>query len=211
MHEARPTVSRQISDGCPQPRIFQDFNTGLHLLIANYRRRHNAIDPPHTLSRHRALAHVIGVIAYLAILSRPTPAAAQTWVGGPFNDWNTGSNWSTGVVPNNVFAIANFTGNTPLNPNISASVVTRSLVFSNPTGSYTLTSSAGKSLSALSSITVGAGVTGVETINLANISTGSLLFPDGSDLTITNNSTASGTTLVIGPNTVIGTAGNLAA
>ena len=63
------------------------------------------------------------------------------------------------------------------------------------------------SLSNVKEINVAAGVTALQSINLANIATGSLRFPTGSNLTITNNSTAAGTTLVIGPNTVLATPG----
>ena len=124
------------------------------------------------------------------------------------NSWNQTFNWSPNGSPNSPTATASFTGNALGTVTIdSLSVQTQSLSFSNSTGNYTVTSSAGLSLSGVTSITVAAGVTGLETINLANISTGNLLFPTGSDLTITNNSTAAGTTLVIGPNTVIGALG----
>ena len=146
----------------------------------------------------------LGLATALAISAS---AAAQTWVG-PFNNWNTPSNWSPAAVPNSPTAIVNFTGNTPMNPDISASVSAQSLVFSNPTGSYTLTSDANISLNNVKSINVGSGVTGLETVNLAFISTGSLVFPTASNLTITNNSTAAGTTLKIGPSTVIGANGS---
>jgi autotransporter-associated beta strand protein len=63
-------------------------------------------------------------------------------------------------------------------------------------------------LNSVQSINVAAGVTGVQTINLANNTSGSLLFPSGNFLSITNDSTAAGTTLAIGPNTVIGTPGS---
>ncbi len=146
-------------------------------------------------------------LALASALVWATCAAAQTWIG-PFNNWNTASNWSPAVVPNSPTAIVNFTGNTPMNPDISASVSAQSLVFSNPTGSYTLTSDANISLNNVKSITVDSGVTGLETVNLAFIATGSLVFPTASNLTITNNSTAAGTTLKIGPSTVIGANGS---
>src|SRR5438874_6507105 len=147
--------------------------------------------------------------AALAVLTVSGNAAAQfTWVGGANNNWNNSINWSPAGVPNSTTATASFTGNALGTVNISSSVSTQSISFTNPTGSYTLTSSAGVSLNGVTSIVVDAGVTALQTINLANISTGSLLFPTGSYLTITNNSTAAGTTLLIGPNTVIGTPGS---
>jgi autotransporter-associated beta strand protein len=157
------------------------------------------------LSRRLA---AIGIIASAAIPLLPSPAAAQyTWTGAFDSTWNNGLNWSGGGIPNSATATATFGGQGLGTVNIAASQSAQSLLFSNPTGSYTLTSSPGQILSGVTSITVAAGVTGLQTINLANISTGSLLFPSGSNLTITNNSTTAGTTLEIGPNTVIGTPG----
>jgi hypothetical protein len=92
--------------------------------------------------------------------------------------------------------------------NIITSVQTQSLTFSNPIGVYTLTSNGGVGLSSVKEINVTAGVTGTQTINLGNSAApGFLRFPTGANLQITNNSTAAGATLVIGPNTVIGTPG----
>ncbi len=138
------------------------------------------------------------------------PAAAQyTWTGAFTTEWNFGLNWSPSGnnFPNGATATATFAGQ-GLGPiNISPSVSAQALSFSNPTGNYTLTSSAGQVLSSITSITVAAGVTGVETINLANVSSGSLVFPTGNNLTITNNSTSPNTSLVIGSSTVIGSTG----
>jgi fibronectin-binding autotransporter adhesin len=134
------------------------------------------------------------------------PLQAQTWVGPGIN-WNTASNWSTNVIPNSGAAVVNFTGAAIGTVNISSSVQAQSLNFSNPTGAYTLTSSSGVSLSGVTAINVAAIVAGTQTVNLANIADGSLLFPVGSNLNITNNSTAPGTTLLIGPGTIIGTYG----
>ena len=134
-------------------------------------------------------------------------AAAQTWTGGG-TVWNTASNWSLAVVPNSATAAVNFSGNGIFYAvAITANVSAQSISFSNPSLGYSLTSNAGVSLSGVTFINVAAGVTGVQTIDLANIVTGSLLTPAFGDLTITNDSTAAGTTLVIGPNTVIGIPG----
>lgn len=154
-----------------------------------------------TTTIHRASLVLAAVLGFSA------SAAAQTWTGGG-TVWNTASNWSPAVVPNSVSAAVNFAGNGVFYAvAITSSVSAESLSFSNPTLSYSLTSSAGVSLSNVKEINVAAGVTGVQSINLANIATGSLRFPTGSDLAITNNSAAAGTTLVIGPTTVIGTPG----
>src|SRR5207249_1402449 len=96
-------------------------------------------------------------------------AMGQTWIG-PGTDWNTAANWFPAVVPNSPTANASFAGNGLGTANISASVQAQSLSFTNPTGNYTLTSSASQTLSGLTSIVVGSGVTsGVRTINLANV------------------------------------------
>jgi fibronectin-binding autotransporter adhesin len=139
-------------------------------------------------------------------LSGAATLHGQTWVG-PGTNWNTASNWSPGVIPNSGAAVVNFTGAALGTVNISSSVQAQSLNFSNSIGAYTLTSGSGVNLSGVTAINVAATVTGTQTINLANISGGSLLFPSGNNLNITNNSTAPGTTLVIGPGTIIGTPG----
>ena len=90
---------------------------------------------------------------------------------------------------------------------IGLSQVTQSVAFNNPTGNYTVNSFAGQTLSGLTAINVAAAVTGVQTIDLANVAAGSLVSPTDSYLTVTNNSNAANTTLVIGPNTVISTPG----
>ena len=66
----------------------------------------------------------------------------------------------------------NFTGNVIGTVNIASTVAAQSVNFSNPTGGYTLTSSA--ALTGVTAITVAAGVTGAQTINLATIGSGSL-------------------------------------
>ena len=138
----------------------------------------------------------------------PGPGRGQTWEG-PGTDWNTAANWSPATVPNGD-VIANFAGAALGTVNISSSVSVHQLAFSNPTGNYNLTSSAGMVLSFVDDtppnptmILVAPAVTGTNTINFSNVATGNLV----SDvLFLTNNSTAAGTSLVIGPNTVIGKA-----
>jgi T5SS/PEP-CTERM-associated repeat protein/autotransporter-associated beta strand protein len=140
------------------------------------------------------------------LLAAGIPAQAQTW-NGPGTDWNTAANWLPATVPNSNSAAVSLTAAGPNTVNISSSVQAQSITFSNAMGGYVLTSSAGQTLGSISAITVSPAITGVQTINLANVATGSLLFATGGPLTITNNSAAAGTTLVIGPNTVIGTPG----
>jgi autotransporter-associated beta strand protein len=139
------------------------------------------------------------------------PARAQTWTknsGAGTTAWNTTTNWSPTTVPNSASAVVNFSSsasNIVGTVAISASVSSQSLNFSNSSGNYNITSNAGITLSSLSSINLTSAVTTVQTINLANVATGSLLYTG--TLSITNNTnSALGSTLVIGPNTVIGTA-----
>jgi autotransporter-associated beta strand protein len=143
-------------------------------------------------------------------------ARGQTWTGAISTDWNTAGNWNPSGVPNEDAEFVNFAGSGLGTVNISSSVVVTWMTFSNSSFNYTLTSSAGKVLTLEEftdpdlgtfppEIIVSAAVTGTETINLANVASGSLLASTG--LEIQNNSTSSGTTLVIGPNTVIGAAG----
>src|SRR5205823_1178779 len=136
-----------------------------------------------------------------------SPASAQTWAG-PGTDWNTATNWSPNTVPNSTTAAVTFAGAALGTVNISSNMSAQSILFSNPTGSYNLTSSAGVSLSNVTGIGIGGSVTGTQTINLANIAGGSLLYPSGSSLLISNIASAGANpTLLIGPNTVISTSG----
>src|SRR5262249_17413643 len=123
--------------------------------------------------------------------------------------WNNAGNWTPAGFPNSATATATFSGQHLGQVLIGLSQVAQSVTFNNPTGNYTINSLGGQTLSGVTAINVDAAVTGLETIDLANISSGSLLFPTGSNLTITNNSTSTNTTLVIGPNTVIGTLGTV--
>src|SRR3954449_2807692 len=118
------------------------------------------------------------IASLAAVLVFAAPAAAQfTWTGANNTTWNNGFNWSPASVPNSVTATAMFAGQGSGAVNIALSVQTQSLTFSN--GTYTLTSSANQTLRNVTSITVGAAVTGVQTIDRANVASGSLLFQVG--------------------------------
>ena len=143
------------------------------------------------------------------VLAAAAPARGQTWTGNGSGSWNDAADWSPAAVPNSPTATVNFPGFGPAF--ISSSVQAQSLTFSNPTGAFSLVTTASQTLSSLTAINMTAGVTGTDNINLANVSTGNLLFAAGNNLTITNNSTAGGM-LNIGQaspiNTVIGTPGS---
>jgi autotransporter-associated beta strand protein len=149
--------------------------------------------------------------ALCLVLGIASPTPAQSWIGNFDQSWNHGFNWDGFNIPNSATAAAALGNATGYAVNIDASVQVQSLTFSNtvPVG-YTLTSSLGQTLSGLTNITVSAGVTSTDVINLASApANGSLLYPIGFSLTITNNAAAtSAPTLVIGPNTVIGSPGN---
>jgi autotransporter-associated beta strand protein len=133
-----------------------------------------------------------------------TAARAQTWTGAVSTDWTTAGNWNPATVPDTSTAVVNFTGLGLGSVNISTTVSIQSLTFSNPTGSYTLTSTNAALFA--QAITEAAGVQAVQTINLGHTNIGTLLVPTGGTLTIANNSSAA--SLVIGPNTVIGEFGS---
>jgi autotransporter-associated beta strand protein len=137
----------------------------------------------------------------------------QTWTGTTSSDWNTAGNWSPATVPNSATAVATFPSHANPPVNISATVTVQSLVFT--IGSYTITASGGSSLLGATGITVSSAVTTVDQINLSAPGPGlaSLQFPSGSSLTVTNNAPDSsgngtGQSLVIGPNTSVGSAGS---
>src|SRR5438094_603252 len=109
------------------------------------------------------------ILLPLVLLAAAVPAArGQTWTG-PGTDWNTPANWTPAAVPNSPTAVVTFT-ETAVGPvNISASVQAQSLTFANPTGSYTLTSGGGVTLGGVRAVTMAAGVTAVQSINLAPV------------------------------------------
>jgi fibronectin-binding autotransporter adhesin len=150
----------------------------------------------------------IGSAVIAAVAAITAAASGQTWSGGG-TDWNTAADWNPATVPNSTTAVVNFTDTGAGTVNVSSSVSTLSLTFNNPTTNYNLTSSAGQTLAVVSTITMNGGANSIDQINLANVSTGSLLFGAGgssASLTVSNNSTNGGS-LVIGPNTVIGNPG----
>ncbi|HEY1379353.1 MAG TPA: hypothetical protein VGF55_21295, partial [Gemmataceae bacterium] len=141
--------------------------------------------------------------AVLALLTTAgAPAAAQTWTGAALNgSWTTAGNWNPSGVPNSAAADVTFGSAGVGTVNIASPIQVNSVTFADVgTGNFTLL---GGTLTT-TAITVTGNSTGVQTVNLSAIGTGSLLFPSGVGLTLTNNADGS---LVLGPNTVIGTPG----
>jgi autotransporter-associated beta strand protein len=160
----------------------------------------------------RALAPAAAALG----LALAPPAAAQpsTWTGAVSTSWNTAGNWSPAGVPNSAGRTVTFDATASgFVVNIGTSVTAGSLTFDNigPGPSYSLTSSAGQTLTLAGStdILVTDAVAAPQTINLANVAAGSLLFTGTStnSLLIRNQTTSTGTArLVIGPNTRIAAA-----
>ncbi|HSV13828.1 MAG TPA: hypothetical protein VLI90_06185, partial [Tepidisphaeraceae bacterium] len=146
--------------------------------------------------------------ALLTVAALTGRASGQTWVGNT-QDWNTASNWSPAVVPNSTSAAAVFPsfGSGLSTVNISASVSAQSLSFTNTSGQYLISGGANQTLSGVTTINVSAGGTGAVGIGLTSVATGNLLFPSGGNLTINNNNANSGSFLVFGSGSVIGTPG----
>src|SRR5580704_14048488 len=119
------------------------------------------------MRRHdRSLSRTLLPLLGLLVLAAPAAGQTVTWTGAATTDWNTSGNWSTGAVPNSRTADVTFDDSGAVGTvNVSASVQARSLAFSNPTGNYTLTSSPGQTISGVTTITVGGGVTGTQTID----------------------------------------------
>jgi autotransporter-associated beta strand protein len=153
----------------------------------------------------------------LYLLVAAVPAFGQltsTWNGlnaGPW-DWNAPGNWNPLGVPNAFTVAAVFTDTSAGTVNISSSIQIGSITFNNPTTSYNLTSSASQTMTLPVSGTIvmnGGGASSVDTINLASLSTGNLIWGssgNSSPLTFTNTS-VNGGELVVGATTVIGTPG----
>jgi autotransporter-associated beta strand protein len=154
----------------------------------------------------RFLVAIVSAVALVVGAAR-----GQTWTNAASDfNWNNANDWSPATVPNSTTADAIFTNAGVGTVSLSSGVSVRSLTFNNTTGNYTLTSTSAV-MNNLTAITIGPDVTTQQTINLANLTAGSLLFTGtgAGALMITNNSLANpgSTTLLIGPNTVIGTSG----
>jgi autotransporter-associated beta strand protein len=160
------------------------------------------------LFRHRRIRQRLAAVVLFATAAPFARGQTQiTWTGATNTNWNNTGNWTPSTIPNSSSHLANFTGNALGTVNVASNVSLGGLTFNNPSGNYTITSGAGVtvSMTSFAAITVAAGVTGIQTINLSNVATGSLL--TGNNFAIVNNSTAAGNTLVIGSNTVLAPAG----
>src|SRR5437764_1122904 len=127
---------------------------------------------------NRPLCLVRAAAALALALALASPAAAQTFTwtkAAGTTTWNTNNNWNpTTGFPNSATADVVF-GDTGVGTvNIATSVQAQSLSFNNAAGGYTLTSGASQTLSGLTTVTVGAAVTGQESINLGFVSSGAL-------------------------------------
>jgi autotransporter-associated beta strand protein len=143
-------------------------------------------------------------IVGLAIAAGAVAAQTSNWLGTT-PDWNTASNWAPSGVPDGPTAAPVFgPSGSSTSVNVRIGVQVQSLGFSD-TRNYTVTSTVAPALSGVTAIAVGG--TGTATINLVNTATGSLLMPGTGTLSLSDTSTSSASSLVIGPNTVIGATG----
>ena len=156
----------------------------------------------------------LGLSSAVALLIGISPAAAQTWTAAVSTNWNTAGNWNPSAVPNSLGANVIFGTTGAGLVNISASVLAQTITFDSVAGgAYTLTSSANQTLTGVRVITLTGDIVNVQTINLANVATGSLLVPGitaAAALRINNgaeSTESTSPTLVIGPNTVISRTG----
>jgi len=82
-----------------------------------------------------------GVMASVALLSLPTPAAAQsTWTGAVNGNWNTAGNWSAGVPTSgiNTQLIFGTTANPAMVNNIPGNFQLNQMTFNAGAPAYTL-------------------------------------------------------------------------
>jgi fibronectin-binding autotransporter adhesin len=161
----------------------------------------------------RTTGYYVPAVAVALVLANPA-TAQKTWTGATGLGWNSSANWSPIGVPTATDAAVFPAAAAQTTSIITSNSSIASLLFDAGALNYTLTSTSGVSLDSLTAITISATTTATQTINLANIGAGSLVFGAASQaipLTITNNSFAlagSPPTLIIGPNTVIGTPGS---
>ncbi|MDB5320693.1 MAG: uncharacterized protein JWN40_2324 [Phycisphaerales bacterium] len=161
----------------------------------------------------RSVARFALRVCFIFALAHPV-FAQKTWSGAAADggNWNGSGNWKPAGVPDLTSdAIFDATGAavptiTILGNNASAN----SLAFNSGTINYNLISTA-PILSGVTDITRGSALGGAAaTINLASNPSGSLLFSNTGSLNLANNAPPTGATfptLVIGPNTIIGTTG----
>jgi autotransporter-associated beta strand protein len=154
------------------------------------------------MSRTTTFAAAVALAAMSAAHSH-----GQTWTGAVNGDWNTAGNWNPATVPNSPSAAVIFPTVSLQNifVTLSSNVSAQSLTFDNQNGlGYQLKSNAGFVLSGVTSITSTATDSG-PVIYLGTTSTGSLLFPTGNNLTVTENNP--GASLGLLSPMVIGTPG----
>jgi hypothetical protein len=96
----------------------------------------------HPRRRLAGFLTTVSASALFAAVIAPNPSAAQTWTGTTSSDWNTGTNWSGGVVPTSA-DIVTINTTTPNPP-----IIGLSTSISAATGVFTIgeTSSGGSTL-----------------------------------------------------------------
>src|SRR5438105_8056568 len=108
-------------------------------------------------------------LAALLVVTAARAAPAQyTWTGVTATEsWNTPGNWNANTVPNSATAVVVFPSLSGFffgHVNITNSVQAQSLSFTNTSNSYNLTASGGQTLSGVTSIAIGSGVTATQSI-----------------------------------------------
>jgi T5SS/PEP-CTERM-associated repeat protein/autotransporter-associated beta strand protein len=157
------------------------------------------------------MARIFRVIATLVLLSATAPAMSQTktWTGAAGIGWSTDTNWSPAGVPTASDSVVFPASASNTSSYLTADSSVASILFDAGSTGYTI-STLGAQLLNVNEIAVSATTTATQTISLANVPSGNLLFTND-HIGIGSNAAptaASAPTLVIGPNTRIGSPGH---
>jgi fibronectin-binding autotransporter adhesin len=148
------------------------------------------------------------LFSFALLLNPYAQAANPTWTGTTSSDFNTGTNWSggtgTGGIPGTGdTATFNTNAGVPLNPNLSSSLTITALSFSVGASGYTLSASAGQSL------TLSGGTALTDSITSGTNTISANLILSNASSTITLNGAAGGTTVLSGNISTTNTAAQL--
>lgn len=154
--------------------------------------------------------NLVLVFLFAILFLNELKAASIQWTGGTSSDFEVGGNWTGGASPSNSLTIdtANFSGSPSVNqPTLSVKRSVQGLVFSTPTGGWTLGGSSNSLTIGTGGIDASAQTSGTTTIN-SNLSYGSnLTFKVGSGGTLLINGSIdrTGGSLTFGSSTSTGT------
>jgi len=160
---------------------------------------------PNLSYKKKSFLLMAGVAIIFSPLSIQNSFAVDSiWTGGTSNDWNTGTNWNTGIVPD---GIAEFDVSPMIEPTLSANTSVNQILFDGTASTYTIT------LNGSNLDINGIGVTNTSANpQLFQVTAGSLAFNNGAvtdNAAITNADTLNFNDTSIATNSIIANSGSI--